>query len=138
MAITPAIAVDEEFHGPKRYVVLGDGIAEDPLDLLVIRLQTHVELPEGGEHGRLDGHHGGIDGHHGGIGWHRGIIKANWFGIMLLAHHAERLVHVRREELVQPDLHRPKPLILVQAPDVRLSQEQTNINQKSEHPDTQK
>ena len=66
----------------------------------------------------------------------RSVVKAGRLGIMLLAHHAVRLVHVRREELVQPDLHRPKPLVLVQATDVRLSQEQINKNQKSQRPDT--
>jgi len=95
-AISPAIAVGDQLYSPKRYVVLNDGVVEFPLDPPVTLLQIHVELAEvvGGHLGpRSRGSRTGT------------IIKANRLA-MLLAHDAIRLVHVRREELVQPDLHR--------------------------------
>ena len=103
-AISPEIAVDDELYGPARYVVLDDNVVEFPLGPLVALLQKHVQWSE-------------VIGGHLGTST-RPVVKAN----MLLAHDAIRLMHVRREELVQPDLHHPLPLVLVQATDVRLSQ----------------
>jgi len=97
--ISPAIAVNDQLYIPERHVVLNDGVVEFPLDPPVILLQIHVELAEvvGGELGpqRRVSRMGSI----------RPVVKANKLA-MQLAHNAIRLVHVRREELVQPDLHR--------------------------------
>ena len=99
-AISPAIAVDDQLYSPKRYVVLDDGVVEFPLDPPVTLLQIHVELAE------VVGGHLGPRRRGSRTGSIRPVIKANRLA-MLLAHDAIRLVHVRREELVQPDLYRP-------------------------------
>jgi len=114
-AISPAIAVDNQLYSPERYIVLDDGVVEFPLDPPVTLLQIHVELAE------VVGGHLGPRRRGSLTGSIRHVVRASRLA-MLLAHDTIRLVHVRREELVQPDLHRPQPLVLVQPTDVRLSQ----------------
>ena len=109
-AISPAFAVDEELHGPERCVVLEGGVVEFPFDPLVVLLHTQVELAEVAGRSRVGGHREGPwRGPRRRVsctGSTRPVVRANRFA-MPLTHDAVRLVHIRPEELIQPDLHRP-------------------------------
>lgn len=111
-ANSPAIAVYEGPCSPERrgFGTLCDGIVEDPLDRFVVLLQALVEQAEMAECGRVGEHLAGLWRWRRRRGSHDGIVQlvveADGEKAVLLAHDAVRLVHVWREEPVQPGPYR--------------------------------
>ena len=126
MTNTPALTIDESLGNPKRcgIAAFSDSIVKDPLDRLAMLLQALVEQAEMAERGRVGDCPAGLRR----WCWRRMapdrrielVVKTNGGEAVLLAHDAVRLTHVRREELVQPSLYTPQPLILVKPANVRL------------------
>jgi hypothetical protein len=125
-ALTPRDAVDESLGGPVggRLGAVGGSVIKDPLDRLVLLLQTLVEQTEVTEVRDGERRPAGLGGrrwrcvrHDGGL---QLVVGAEGAQAMLLAHDAIRLMNVGPEELAKPCLHGNQSLIFVKTPNVRL------------------
>lgn len=128
LANTPALTIDESLGNPKRrgIAAFGDSIIKDPLDRLAMLLQALVEQAKVAEGGRGGECPAGLRR----WCWRRMtrdgrielVVKTNGGEAVLLPYDAVCLAHVGREELIQPILYGPQPLVLVQPANVRLCQ----------------
>ena len=125
-ALTPRDAIDESLGGPvgRRLGDVGGSVVKDPLDRLVLLLQTLVKQTEVAEVRDGERRPAGLGGrrwrcmrHDGGL---QLVVGAEGAQAVLLAHDAIRLVNVGPEELVEPCLHGNQSLIFVKTPNVRL------------------